>query len=88
MYIYELINDKTQLFKVFEEKIKQKIRVASPAIISEVDYEKQTLKAQITIREYINGKYIDIPELLDVPFLFWVVVITLLQCQLKKETNA
>ena len=68
MYIYELINDKTQFFKVFEEKIKQKIRVASPAVISEVDYEKQTLKAQITIREYINGKYIEIPELLDVPF--------------------
>ena len=68
MYIYELINDKTQLFKVFEDKIKQKIRVASPAVISEVDYEKQTLKAQITIREYINGKYIEIPELLDVPF--------------------
>lgn len=68
MYIYELINDKTQLFKVFEDKIKQKIRVASPAIISEVDYEKQTLKAQITLREYINGKYIEIPELLDIPF--------------------
>ena len=68
MLISELINDRTQLFKNLEEKIKQKIRVASPAIISEVDYEKQTLKAQITIREYINGKYIEIPELLDVPF--------------------
>lgn len=68
MLISELINDRTQLFKNLEEKIKQKIRVASPAIISEVNYEKQTLKAQITIREYINGKYIDIPELLDVPF--------------------
>ena len=68
MLISELINDRTQLFKVFEDKIKQKIRVASPAVISEVDYEKQTLKAQITIREYINGKYIEIPELLDVPF--------------------
>ena len=68
MLISELINDTTSLFKNLEDKIKQKIRVASPAIISEVDYEKQTLKAQITIREYINGKYIDIPELLDVPF--------------------
>ena len=68
MQLYELINDKTQFFKVFEDNIKNKIRVASPAIISEVDYEKQTLKAQITLREYINGKYIDIPELLDVPF--------------------
>ena len=68
MLISELINDTTSLFKNLEDKIKQKIRVASPAIISEVDYEKQTLKAQITIREYINGKYIEIPELLDVPF--------------------
>lgn len=68
MQLYELINDKTQFFKVFEDNIKNKIRVASPAKITSIDYEKQTLKAQITIREYINGKYIDIPELLDVPF--------------------
>jgi hypothetical protein len=68
MLISELINDTTSLFKNLENKIMQKIRVASPAVISEVDYEKQTLKAQITIREYINGKYIEIPELLDVPF--------------------
>jgi hypothetical protein len=61
MLISELINDRTQLFKNLENKIMQKIRVASPAVISEVDYEKQTLKAQITIREYINGKYIEIP---------------------------
>lgn len=68
MLISELINDTTSLFRNLENKIMQKIRVASPAVISEVDYEKQTLKAQITIREYINGKYIEIPELLDVPF--------------------
>lgn len=68
MKIAELVNDTTSLFRNLENKIMQKIRVASPAIVSEVDYEKQTLKAQITLRENINGKYIDIPELLDVPF--------------------
>lgn len=68
MKISELVNDTTSLFRNLENKIMQKIRVASPAIVSEVDYEKQTLKAQITLREHINGKFIDIPELLDVPF--------------------
>ena len=68
MKIYELVNDKTQLFKVFEEKIKQKIHVAAPAKITSIDYEKQTLNAQITIREKINGQLFGIPELLDVPF--------------------
>lgn len=68
MKIYELVNDKTQLFKVFEEKLKQKIHVAAPAKITSIDYEKQTLNAQITIREKINGQLFGIPELLDVPF--------------------
>lgn len=68
MKIYETLNDRVQLFKNFEKNLMQKLRVASPATVTAVDYEKQTLKAQITLREYINGQYLEIPELLDVPF--------------------
>ena len=68
MKIYELVNDPTQFMRTFEDKLMQKIRVAAPAKVTAVDLDKQTLQAQITIRENVNGKLFGIPELLDVPF--------------------
>ena len=52
------------------------LRVAAPAIVKSVDYAKQTLTCQLAIRERMNdGKgnltWIEIPELLDVPFLVY-----------------
>ena len=52
------------------------LRVAAPAIVKTVDYAKQTLTCQLAIRERMNdGKgnltWIEIPELLDVPFLVY-----------------
>lgn len=68
MKIYELVNDSTRFMKAFEDRLMQKIRVAAPARVTSVDFEKQTLNAQITIRENVDGQLFGIPELLDVPF--------------------
>lgn len=68
MKIYELVNDSTRFMKAFEDRLMQKIRVAAPARVTSVDFEKQTLNAQITIRESVDGQLFGIPELLDVPF--------------------
>ena len=52
------------------------LRVACPAIVKTVDFEKQTLTAQPAIRERMNDgegnlSWIEIPELLDVPFFIY-----------------
>ena len=68
MKIAENIVDKNLLFNKVIKKLSKNIHVALPAIITEIDYEKQTCKAQAVIREFINNKYVDIPEFMDVPF--------------------
>lgn len=52
------------------------LRVACPAIVKTVDYERQTLTAQPAIRERMNDgegnlTWVEIPELLDVPFFVY-----------------
>lgn len=64
-------NEEELLQKKFD-KLSRNMRVASPAIIKSFDPEKQTVTAQITIREKISfrgGDFEDItiPILLDVP---------------------
>ncbi len=68
MKIAENIIDKNLLFNKVIKKLSKNIHVALPAIITEIDYEKQTCKAQAVIREFINNKYVDIPEFMDIPF--------------------
>ena len=52
------------------------LRVACPAIVKEVDYVRQTLTCQPAIREQMNDgngnlDWVDIPLLLDVPFMVY-----------------
>lgn len=60
----------------FEDELQRQlgftIRCAIPAIIKNIDFEKQTCTAQPAIREYLilKNKYewVELPELADVPF--------------------
>lgn len=51
------------------------LRVAAPGIIQSVDYERQTCSVQLAVRECLNDegnlKWVDIPELPDVPFFVY-----------------
>jgi hypothetical protein len=52
------------------------LRVAAPAIVRSVDYKRQTVTCQLAIRERLNDgqgnlTWVDIPELLDVPFMVY-----------------
>lgn len=52
------------------------LRVACPAIVKSVDFKKQTLTCQPAIREHMsdgngNLSWVEIPELLDVPFFIY-----------------
>ena len=52
------------------------LRVACPAIVKTVDYAKQTLTCQPAIREQMNDgngnlSWVEIPILLDVPFMVY-----------------
>lgn len=52
------------------------LRVACPAIVKSVDYTRQTLTCQPAIRERMHDKdgnlsWLELPELLDVPFMVY-----------------
>ena len=52
------------------------LRVACPAIVKSVDYDRQTLNCQPAIRERMHDRkgnlsWMEIPELLDVPFMVY-----------------
>ena len=52
------------------------LRVACPAIVKSVDYTRQTLTCQPAIRERMHDRkgnlsWLEIPELLDVPFMVY-----------------
>ena len=72
----ERVLDEADLFLRSQEKMAFDLRVASPAIIQSVDFEKQTLTAKLAIRErFLNSQnkqyeFVEVPELLDVPFFF------------------
>ena len=74
MKIAENIVDKNYLFDKLINKLSKNIHVSIPAIITDIDYEKQTCKAQAVIREYVgnedvdNPEYVDMPEFMDIPF--------------------
>ena len=68
MKIAENIVDRNYLFEKLTKKLSKNIHVALPAIITEIDYEKQTCKAQAVIREYVDNDYVDMPEFMDIPF--------------------
>ena len=69
------LNDLEQRLRTFDA-FGIRLRVAMPAIVKSVDYARQTLTCLPAIRERMNdGKgnlsWIDIPELLDVPFFVY-----------------
>ena len=68
MKIAENIVDRNFLFEKLINKLSKNIHVALPAIITEIDYEKQTCKAQAVIREFIDNEYVELPEFMDIPF--------------------
>ena len=68
MKIAENIVDRNFLFDKLIKKLSKNIHVALPAIITEINYEKQTCKAQAVIREYIDNEYVELPEFMDIPF--------------------
>lgn len=52
------------------------LRVAAPAIVKTVDFARQTLTCQLAIRERLNDgngnlEWVEVPELLDVPFFVY-----------------
>ena len=58
------------------EAFGNELRVACPAVVKSVDYERQTLTCQPAIREQMhdndgNISWLEIPELLDVPFMVY-----------------
>lgn len=70
--INEFTYNETKFYDELMRKTGFDIRVAIPAEITSIDFEKQTCKAQPTIRErlILNDKYewVELPELLEVPF--------------------
>ena len=58
-----------------EDQIARSLWTAMPGIITSVDYNKQTVTVQPTIREKVNlgGEYqwLDLPELIHVPFFIY-----------------
>ncbi|MGN1049751.1 MAG: Gp138 family membrane-puncturing spike protein [Selenomonadaceae bacterium] len=77
-----MLNIFTRTMNKMEQKLRNMdaygidLRVACPAVVRSVDYKRQTLTCQPAIRERMNdGKgnlsWIDIPELLDVPFFVY-----------------
>ena len=68
MKIAESVLDKNYIFDKLIDKLSKDIHVALPAILTEIDYEKQTCKAQAVIREFIDNEYVELPEFMDIPF--------------------
>lgn len=75
--ITELTTDETGFYDELMRKTGFDIKVAIPAEITEVDFEKQTIKAQPVIRERLllrqedkeyKCEWVELPELIEVPF--------------------
>lgn len=75
--ITELTTDETGFYDELMRKTGFDIKVAIPAEITEVDFEKQTVKAQPVIRERLllrqedkeyKCEWVELPELIEVPF--------------------
>ncbi len=75
-------NLSTRTMDSFEQEMRKfdrygiDLRVACPAIVQDVDYQRQTLTAQPAIRERMNDgegnlSDVDLPLLLDVPFFVY-----------------
>ncbi len=70
MNISEWIGDKEEALKVMVESYLNHIRVAIPAMIVQFDPQKQTASVQPTIKDTLQGKFVSLPELSDVPVQF------------------
>lgn len=73
--ISERTKNKVELFQRFKDSIGFDLKVAAPGIIQSVNYEKQTCTVQLAIREKLNFdgnlEWVEIPQLLDVPFFIY-----------------
>lgn len=68
--IQEILGTPEEQERLATEKYTDNLRVAMPGIIQEFNAENQTATVQPAIKEQINGKYIELPLLLDVPVQF------------------
>lgn len=70
MNISELIGDTEESLKSMTENYINNMRVAIPAIIVQFDSQKQTASVQPAIKDTLQGKFVALPELSDVPVQF------------------
>lgn len=68
------------------------LRVAIPGVVTEVNYAAQTVSVQPTIREKIemDGTYqwVELPILINVPFLYIPAAAIALRCPFRRVMNA
>lgn len=70
MNISELIGDTEESLKSMNENYINNMRVAIPAIIVQFDSQKQTASVQPAIKDTLQGNFVALPELSDVPVQF------------------
>ena len=70
MNISELIGDTEESLKSMTENYINNMRVAIPAIIVQFDSQKQTASVQPAIKDTLQGNFVALPELSDVPVQF------------------
>jgi len=68
--IGERIADEEESRRREMENAAGNLRVAMPGRIVSFDAENQTATVQPLLREYVRGKWVDMPQLLDVPCIF------------------
>jgi len=66
----ERIGDEQDCLRRAMENAMANLRVSMPGRIENFDAERQTATVQPLIREYIRGRWVDLPLLLDVPCFF------------------
>ena len=68
--IQELLGDEQEQERLAIEKYTNNLRVAIPGIIQQFNRDNQTATIQPVIKEQINGEWLFLPLLLDVPVQF------------------
>lgn len=68
--INEILADEEELQRLSIENSLSHLRVAMPGIIQDFNPINQTATVQPAIKERINGNWVDLPQLLDVPVYF------------------
>ena len=68
--IQEILGDNQEQERLTIENYLKNLRVATPGIIHEFNAINQTATVQPAIKEQINGEWLELPLLLDVPVQF------------------